>query len=435
MTNPASHRRPADEARARLFRDFVRIRWAILPLVVTFGFVVAAMDPATWRWLLLLGAVTAVVALSLYEHSQAAGAPPTGHVGRSLVAVTAIQLAVAGATGGLVSPGVLATMLVAFTASVVDVSRAARLAILALQVAGFFTFAALQTSGALAAFVPGLFAGMAEVGPAVGPWLVATFYVLVAVVAFGAGSRVGRVLQAAYLERIEQREQTLRLLRTKATQLTELSSEVAHELKNPLASVKGLAAVLSPHLDGREAERMRVLRAEVDRMQGVLEALSTLTRPLVPLRAVHLDLSDLVHDVVELHTGLAAECGVTLDIAAVASVDLWCDADKVHQTLMNLLQNALEATPRARTVTVSLAADGDGARVDIRDEGPGLPPDLLSKAFLRGVTTKSEGSGLGLTLARAFAQQHGGEVSLVNRTEGGCRATLRLPARPAEVTP
>jgi signal transduction histidine kinase len=141
--------------------------------------------------------------------------------------------------------------------------------------------------------------------------------------------------------------------------------------------------------------------------------------------------SDLA-EVVALHEGLARQRGVELRIAAGDSGVLRCDPRKLKQVLVNLLQNAIDATPPGGEVSIAIRAEsGAGARViTVDDTGTGLAAEVRERLFQPGVTSKKGGSGLGLTIARAITEQHGGTLTLADRTEGGCRATLTIPVEP-----
>jgi signal transduction histidine kinase len=92
------------------------------------------------------------------------------------------------------------------------------------------------------------------------------------------------------------------------------------------------------------------------------------------------------------------------------------------------VQNALEASPSGAMVEIEASHDGEGVQVRVLDRGPGVAAELAARVFEPGVTSKAQGSGLGLTIARALARQHGGNLELVGREGGGCQAVLRLPA-------
>ena len=195
--------------------------------------------------------------------------------------------------------------------------------------------------------------------------------------------------------------------------LTRLSGEIAHELKNPLASVKGLAALMALDLEGEAAEQMTVLRREVDRMQTVLEEFLNFSRPLVPLTQEPLDLATLAREVTELHQGMAVQRGVAINVRSAGSIRSTCDDRKVRQILINLLQNALEVSDRGSEVTIEASLiEPDQAALRVLDRGSGLSRELEGRFFEPGVTNKPNGSGLGLTVARALARQHGGTLTL-----------------------
>jgi signal transduction histidine kinase len=103
-----------------------------------------------------------------------------------------------------------------------------------------------------------------------------------------------------------------------------------------------------------------------------------------------------------------------------------CDRRKVQQILINLVQNAIDASPDGGEVRINLAAEGEEGVVRVLDRGHGIPAELKERVFDAGVTTKARGSGLGLTIVRLLAEQHGGSVRLYDREGGGSVAELRL---------
>jgi len=233
-------------------------------------------------------------------------------------------------------------------------------------------------------------------------------------------------------EAFSQRDELLATHRVHARTLEALSAEIAHELKNPLATVKGLSQLMAREAGkAQPSERLEVLQSEVTRMQGILEEFLDFSRPLVPLSIGEEDLAALCDEALVLHEGVAAEHVVRLVRVGEGPVLARCDRRKVKQVVMNLLLNAIDASPREGCVEVKVDMNSLGeARVSIHDSGPGLAPGLGARVFEAGVTTKSKGSGLGLTVARALARQHGGDVTLRDAEGGGCVAELLLPREP-----
>jgi signal transduction histidine kinase len=430
VSGPTPIQDPFVAARVRLLRHVVLGRLVVVPLVSVFAIWIATTDPAPWRTTIVATVLPVLMGFSVFEWTrQSRRGTVVQDLDINVVVVVCAQLAIAFATGGLESPVCLAIILAGFAAAVIGSPIGARGGIMALQVTGFVAFAAVQGFDLLPGFVPAILGGTEKLGRPLGPWVVSFFHVLLAVVSVRIGRLVREAFEDGVRDRLRERDRSLALSRAHARELMELSSEVAHELKNPLASVKGLAALLSPQLEGKAGERMRVLRSEVDRMHVVLNELTTLAKPLVPLRAERVDADRLLSDVSELHAGLASDREVDVVLEPGPSVQLWGDDLKLRQILSNLIQNALDASPRGHTVTLSLTVEAEEVVIAVRDQGGGITPDDSGRLFERGYTTKPTGTGVGLTLARTLARQHGGDVRLANASGGGCRAELRLPHR------
>jgi signal transduction histidine kinase len=250
----------------------------------------------------------------------------------------------------------------------------------------------------------------------------------------GAAQIVARVIRRSFeamaSRALSARDDALQTYADESKMLTTLAGEIAHELKNPLASIKGLAGLLAKGAEGPGAECVRVMRREIERMQSILEEFLNFSRPLVPLTQGDVDLCALCSDTALLHEGLAAERGVHVRVEKTPDLVIRCDRRKVKQILVNLLQNAIAASPEGGEIVVRVdSARVDGvavARIVVEDRGKGLSPEIAQRLFTPGTTTKSGGSGLGLTVSRALARQHGGELTLRN-LDVGCAAELTLP--------
>ncbi|MCU1283277.1 MAG: integral rane sensor signal transduction histidine kinase [bacterium] len=225
---------------------------------------------------------------------------------------------------------------------------------------------------------------------------------------------------------LEARDEAVDTHRERFAELAKLQAAVANDLKNPLTSIKGLLglAELDP---SRATERLGVLQKEVCRMQLILEDHLSFARPLTPLVAERVNVHAVVEWVVWLHDAIAREKQLRFDLSHVECVEISGDVRKLRQMLMHLVVNAIEASTRGGTVEITVRRDGDRVRIGVLDGGAGIDPALLPCACDPGVTTKEKGSGLGLTIVRALAEQHGGALALRNREGGGVAAEIDLP--------
>jgi len=430
MPPPLGQREIQDEEFSRLFGRMSSARLFALPVIAGLALWLASVEPAPWRRVALALFTVGIVAFFLTEWVRwlRRGFTP-GAVPRNLVIAVLGQLTITSISGGLASPflyisvplGMLCGVFLPWQASV---------ALAAVQGGTIWTLAVLGATGAVHDLNLSLFGGGARIGA---PPAYLYTHAVILTLAFVFASGAGRAIRWSF-ERIVQRklaaqQESLEAHAQRAEELTAMSAEIAHELKNPLASVKGLAKLLSDGAaDAKGAERLGVLRREVERMQSILDEFLNFSRPLVPLALGQVDVGALCREVAALHEGLAGERELELAVRA-APVTTRCDPRKVKQILINLVQNAIDASPRG--AAVELEADGeDGAvRVRVLDRGRGLDPAIEGTLFSPGATTKPSGSGLGLTIARALAVQHGGELTLSPRPGGGTVALLVLPDR------
>ncbi|MCC7380323.1 MAG: HAMP domain-containing histidine kinase [Deltaproteobacteria bacterium] len=243
------------------------------------------------------------------------------------------------------------------------------------------------------------------------------------------GTRLHRAIRRMLDSAIDTRQQLLRTLADRNQELIGLSSAIAHELKNPLASIQGLVQLVERG-EGNREKRFEVLHRELGRMKDSLEEFLNFSRPVGDLTRERLDAVELSVSLNARHEGIAARRSVRLVPLARGAAACTIDADrrKLDQALGNLLLNAIEASPEGGQVEWVLERSEGALQVGLQDRGPGLAPEVRARLGRIGVTTKPEGSGIGLTVARVIAEQHGGRLILEDRAGGGLSARLALPA-------
>jgi two-component system, sporulation sensor kinase A len=209
--------------------------------------------------------------------------------------------------------------------------------------------------------------------------------------------------------------------------LGQMAAVVAHEVRNPLAGVKGAIQVLMSRRTDRDADLpvMRDVIARIDSLGELINDLMVFARPrpphpsTFPVRPLLLDaIAMLRRDPV----GEALE--ITVD---GPDVRLTADADLIRATVLNLLLNAAQATGGHGRVAITVSNRDKECVLEIRDNGPGIPPELRERVFEPFFTTKARGGGLGLPIARRTAELHGGTLTLSSPDAGGAVFTLTIP--------
>lgn len=210
----------------------------------------------------------------------------------------------------------------------------------------------------------------------------------------------------------------------------ELAAGVAHELRNPLTSVKLLIQSVQHRLPPSLPERtFDVVLEEIDRMETTIQSLLDFARPPRLHRARH-DLRQIVQRAINLTEGRARQSGVAL-ICRSEDEPIWinADAEQLHQVCINLLLNGIESMSSGGQFVIELERDeGDSlARAGFLDSGRGIPDNVLPRLFEPFATSKDRGTGLGLAVSRRIVTQHSGRLLGENRPEGGATFTLELP--------
>ena len=211
-------------------------------------------------------------------------------------------------------------------------------------------------------------------------------------------------------------------------QIGQLATVVAHEVRNPLAGIKGAMQVLISRRGADDAE-LPVLREITERIDGLSELINDLmvfSRPR-PLALGPVDLRAVVNDAVALIRRDPAARQVVIAVEDTP-LTIRADVEMVRAALLNLLINAAQAAGAKGRIDVTVAPAPAGARLTVRDNGPGIPAEILERVFEPFFTTKARGGGLGLPIARRTAERHGGSLTLSCPPGGGTVATLALAA-------
>lgn len=214
----------------------------------------------------------------------------------------------------------------------------------------------------------------------------------------------------------------------------QLSAGLAHEIRNPLASISGAAAILarSQDLDPTSAKCLKIITSECQRLNGLLTNFLNFARPRPPrLQSVQIE------PVLENVLGLASHGvrGKTVyfekDIAAGLQ-PVECDTEQLEQVLLNLMINAVEASPDGGTVTLSAAPRESAIAIGVVDHGHGVAPAHIDRLFDPFFTTKEHGTGLGLPVAHQIVRQMGGSLLAQANADRGMTFLVVLPTKASQ---
>jgi len=216
-----------------------------------------------------------------------------------------------------------------------------------------------------------------------------------------------------------------------------LLADVSHELRTPLAVIQGNLEAILDGVYPADAAHIGPILEETRVLERLIDDLRTISLAESGALPLHPELTDptvLLEDVAAAHRARAAGAGVEIVVAAATgSPSLEIDPVRIRQVVGNLVDNALRVLPAGGTITLASApADGGGVTLTVRDNGPGIPADLLPHVFERFVkATTSRGSGLGLAIARAIVEAHAGTIAATSveaPADGhGTAMTITLP--------
>jgi nitrogen-specific signal transduction histidine kinase len=228
--------------------------------------------------------------------------------------------------------------------------------------------------------------------------------------------------------------------RDRLAALGEMSAGLAHEIRNPLAAIKGAIQYLEPvRLQPEDREFLEIIIDEVNRLNGVVTQFLDYSRPLKPSMAPS-EVNEILDRTFRLLTsGIPPQIEVRLDLTP-GLPRVQCDAEQLKQVFLNLALNAFQAMPRGGKLTVSTRVERDelafwreGKRrrdvveIRFRDTGPGIPEEARENIFVPFYTTKEKGTGLGLAICQRIVKAHAGSIAVRSSLGEGAEFVISLP--------
>lgn len=208
----------------------------------------------------------------------------------------------------------------------------------------------------------------------------------------------------------------------------QMAAELAHEIKNPICSIRGLLQMMGRKHCLEESKYYEVITSEIDRISALLQRFLTLTQDAPKLEK--LVLNHLIEEVVPLLESYAEFKNI--DICVDMQKQIPCinaDAENIKQVIINIVQNGIDALPEKGRINISIWYDQirDLLRMEFKDNGSGIKPEHLDKIFEPFFTTKDNGSGLGLAISHKIIENHQGKLFAFNNLDGGATFVIELP--------
>lgn len=402
--------------------SFFRFRAAIVPPAAATGWAIAYATGAPAGQLRAMAVGMLVTSLFfVYEARRARAAMSDRRLLASLVLTLALLAMGAMATGAIASP--MLSLLFAPTLTAFAAWGRRRRESIAVLVAFVVVLAALFVARERAPF--------AELSIASRAPMAALLSLVTALLLWSSVAGLADAYTSAAREVGRLREDAVQRVIERSKALDAVGATVAHEIKNPLAAIKGLVQLLArDERAEREARRLSVIEGEVARIERVLASYLAFARPLDALKLERASLRSIVEGVIATLEPRASRAGVTFE-RDVLDVELRVDRAKVEAALINVLLNAIEASPSGGVVRVRCARDESGAAVlTVRDEGRGMSERTLARVGTAFFTTRPDGTGLGVVVARGAIEQHGGRLELSSIEGAGTVVSVTLPLDP-----
>ncbi len=220
-------------------------------------------------------------------------------------------------------------------------------------------------------------------------------------------------------------------MRMKLEALSEMAAGIAHEIRNPLSSIKGAAKLLSHKLDGEHnqenGEYLDIIREEIDRLDSILVNFQFFTKP-IKTESEPISLNDLLRKTVKLAELNTKDMRIILELSEKLEM-IQADILSMKQVFLNLVKNAAEACGPGGELIIRTTCDQSYAKIGFLDSGPGIPTNIMNHIFEPFFTTKPAGMGVGLAISKRIVDAHGGRIEVRNVLPRGVEFSILLPVR------
>lgn len=237
-------------------------------------------------------------------------------------------------------------------------------------------------------------------------------------------------LESAY-EKLENTHAML-IRHEKLAAIGEVSTRLAHEIRNPLATIGGFAESIPRKYEDRERtiRNANIIIDEVHRLESILTNVLDFTKTGAPQKE-RTDINAFVKEAVRIMEGNATEHGILIVLELYdGTIESEIDAPQMKQVLINLIQNAFNAMPDGGALALRTGMENGNVTITVRDTGCGIPEDFLENIFDPFFTTRHDGTGLGLSISQRIIQNHMGRLDIESKEDEGTKITIVIPGLP-----
>jgi len=240
-------------------------------------------------------------------------------------------------------------------------------------------------------------------------------------------SERNKVYYIASLKDITYRKETEKYLiqSEKMSVAGQLAAGIAHEIRNPLTSIKGFLQLLQAGVSRKE-EYYKIMIEEIEKMEKITTELLFISKPMTDNKKWE-NVIGMLEDVIQLLQPQAKLKNIKLKYDCPNNEQIYCDRSQIKQVLINVVKNAIEAMSERGIVELNVHSNHQHVEIHIRDEGPGIPEEILHKLGEPFFTTKKDGTGLGIMITKQIMEAHGGYLEIKQNEPKGSTFNLVFP--------